>query len=150
MKIPRPKWVMLVQIRLGLQEYCFIMETRNIAVIIKKKAKERYYSNNQSLKEVALQAFSKEELEAIHFSKITCFEDVCSVLGLNYILEVGTWVTFRIETVDDEPKVYHKQVSSVDGAEQLIEYVLSQIKTDTYRFSVNLDWLKDALDSFVY
>lgn len=66
------------------------METRNIAITI-KKAKEWYYSSNQSLKEVALQAFSKEELEAIHFSKITCFEDVCSVLGLNYTKEINTY-----------------------------------------------------------
>ena len=64
---------MSVQIRLGLQKYYFIMETRNIAITI-KKAKEWYYSSNQSLKEVALQAFSKEELEAIHFSKITCLK----------------------------------------------------------------------------
>lgn len=48
---------MSVQIRLGLQKYYFIMETRNIAITI-KKAKEWYYSSNQSLKEVALQAFS--------------------------------------------------------------------------------------------
>lgn len=81
---------MSVQIRLGLQKYYFIMETRNIAITI-KKAKEWYYSSNQSLKEVALQAFSKEELEAIHFSKITCFEDVCSVLGLNYTKEINTY-----------------------------------------------------------
>lgn len=50
---------MSVQIRLGLQKYYFIMETRNIAITI-KKAKEWYYSSNQSLKEVALQAFSME------------------------------------------------------------------------------------------
>lgn len=69
---------MSVQIRLGLQKYYFIMETRNIAITI-KKAKEWYYSSNQSL------------LEAIHFSKITCFEDVCSVLGLNYTKEINTY-----------------------------------------------------------
>lgn len=66
------------------------METRNIAVTI-EKAKEWYYSSDQSLKEVALQAFSKEELEVTHFSKITCFEDVCSVLRLNYFEEFDTY-----------------------------------------------------------
>lgn len=65
------------------------METRNITITL-KKAKEWYNSGNQSLKEVALQAFSKKELEAVHFSQITCFKDVCFVLGLNYIEEVNT------------------------------------------------------------
>lgn len=40
-----------------------------------EKAKEWYNSDNESLKEVALQAFSKEELDTFDFTKIKTFED---------------------------------------------------------------------------
>ena len=47
---------------------------RNIAITL-EKAKEWYNSDNESLKEVALQAFSKEELDTFDFTKIKTFED---------------------------------------------------------------------------
>lgn len=47
---------------------------RNITITL-EKAREWYNSDNESLKEVALQAFSKEELDIFDFTKIKTFED---------------------------------------------------------------------------
>lgn len=55
---------------------------RNITVTL-EKAKEWYNSNNTSLREIALQAFSKEELTGFDFTKIKTFEDACNVLNLD-------------------------------------------------------------------
>lgn len=45
------------------------METRYVTVSL-EKAKEWYNSNNSSLKEIALQAFDKEELEQIDLKEV--------------------------------------------------------------------------------
>lgn len=58
------------------------METRNIAVTL-NKAREWYSSGDATLKEIALQAFSKNEL-AYSYKDITTFEKACEALGLNY------------------------------------------------------------------
>lgn len=47
---------------------------RTITITL-EKAKEWYNSDNESLKEIALQAFSKEELDTFDFTKIKTFED---------------------------------------------------------------------------
>lgn len=56
------------------------MKERNIAVTL-EKAKEWYNSDNESLREIALQAFSKEELDTFDFTKIKTFEDALNALG---------------------------------------------------------------------
>ena len=58
------------------------MEERNITVTL-NKAKEWYNSGNATLKEIALQAFDKDEL-TYNFKNITTFKKACEVLGLNY------------------------------------------------------------------
>lgn len=58
------------------------MEKRNITVTL-EKAKEWYNSNNESLKEIALQAFSRDEI-MLDFENITSFKAACDALGLNY------------------------------------------------------------------
>ena len=58
------------------------METRNISLTI-EKAKEFYNSGNDALMEVALQAFTKEELTTPKYTDIKTFEDDCKALGLN-------------------------------------------------------------------
>lgn len=58
------------------------MEERNVIITL-EKAREWYNSNNATLKEVALQAFDKDELE-YNFKEITTFKEACEVLGLNY------------------------------------------------------------------
>lgn len=59
------------------------MEKRNVEVSL-AKAREWYKSGNKALKEVALQAFTKEELEATDFKNITCFGDAIQALGLDF------------------------------------------------------------------
>lgn len=60
------------------------METRNITVTL-DKAKEWYNSGDATLKEIALQAFNKDEL-AYNFKNIKSFEDACTALGINYVI----------------------------------------------------------------
>lgn len=59
------------------------MEKRNVTVTL-EKAKEWYNSNNESLKEIALQAFNRDEL-TLSLENITSFKVACDVLGLNCI-----------------------------------------------------------------
>lgn len=56
------------------------MEERNITITL-NKAKEWFNSNNETLKELALQAFSEEELTTFDFTKIKTFEDALTALG---------------------------------------------------------------------
>lgn len=58
------------------------MEKRNITVNL-NKAKEWFNSGNATLKEIALQAFDKDEL-TYNFRNITTFKKACEALGLNY------------------------------------------------------------------
>ena len=60
------------------------MVKRNIAITL-DKAIELFNSNDESIKEIVLQAFSKEEL--MHdFRKITTFKKACEALNLTYYL----------------------------------------------------------------
>ena len=56
------------------------METRNVTLTL-QKAKELYNSGNDALKEVALQAFTQEELTT-KYTDIKTFEDACAAIGL--------------------------------------------------------------------
>lgn len=58
------------------------MEERNITVTL-DKAREWFNSGNATLRELALQAFSKKEL-ACNFKDITSFKKACNALNLNY------------------------------------------------------------------
>lgn len=58
------------------------MIKRNVSITL-EKAQEWYNSGNNSLKEIALQAFNENELK-FDFRKIKSLSDACSVLGLNY------------------------------------------------------------------
>ena len=58
------------------------MKERNVTVTI-DKAREWYNSENESLKEIALQAFNENELN-FDFRSIKSLSDACSVLDLNY------------------------------------------------------------------
>lgn len=58
------------------------METRNVTITL-EKAKEWYKGCNSSLKEIALQAFTKEELEEFNFKNIITFCDAMQALHLN-------------------------------------------------------------------
>lgn len=58
------------------------METRNVTLTL-DKAKEFYNSGNDALREVALQAFTENELKEVHYTDIKTFEDACKALGLS-------------------------------------------------------------------
>lgn len=58
------------------------MEKRNVTLTL-QKAKEFYNSSNTALMEVALLAFTKEELTIPEWQNINTFEDACKYLGLN-------------------------------------------------------------------
>ena len=68
---------------------------RNITITL-EKAREWYNSGNTSLKEVALQAFSKDELLP-SFKDITTFKKACEALGLNY--DNMFYITKNIATI---------------------------------------------------
>ena len=55
---------------------------KNISVTL-EKAREWFNSGNATLKELALQAFDKDEL-TYNFKNITTFKKACEALGLNY------------------------------------------------------------------
>lgn len=58
------------------------METRNVTITL-EKAREWFNSEDASLKEIALQAFNKDELTC-NFETITTFKKACKALGLSY------------------------------------------------------------------
>ena len=65
---------------------------RNVTITL-DKAIEWYKSGNATLKEIALQAFDKEELTAFDFTRIKTFEDACNTLSIdrkaaNYLVRV--------------------------------------------------------------
>ena len=57
------------------------MKERNITITL-NKAKEWFNSENATLKDIALQAFDKDEL-TFNFKRITTFKKACEALGLN-------------------------------------------------------------------
>lgn len=60
------------------------MEKRNLTVTL-DKAREWYNSENETLKKIALQAFSENELKFdFSFRSIKSLEDACKALDLNY------------------------------------------------------------------
>lgn len=59
------------------------MEKRNITITL-EKAVEWYNSGNDLLKEVALQAFSRDEL-LYNYRNIKSLSDACEVLGFDYV-----------------------------------------------------------------
>ena len=49
------------------------MEKRNVEITL-DTARKWYYGDNESLREVALQAFTKDDLEEKYWKRITSFE----------------------------------------------------------------------------
>ena len=58
------------------------MESRNVALTL-EKAKEFYNSGNAALKEVALQAFTQEELTTPKYTDIKTLKDAVKALGMD-------------------------------------------------------------------
>ena len=72
------------------------METRNITLTL-EKAKEFYNSGNDALKEVALQAFTKEELTNPEYTNIKTFEGACRAIGIVYRTDCDLNYLSRVE-----------------------------------------------------
>lgn len=58
------------------------MENKKLSLFI-EEARHLYNSNDEVMKDIALRAYSEDEL-SFDFSDIKTFEDACRVLGLNY------------------------------------------------------------------
>lgn len=76
------------------------MKERNVTVTL-DKAREWFNSGNATLREVALQAFNKDELMG-DFRRITTFKKACEVLGFDYT----TTVSEEVE-VNERIKNFH-------------------------------------------
>ena len=71
------------------------MKERNVTVTL-NKAKEWFNSGNATLKEIALQAFDKDEL-TYNFKNITTFKKACEALDLDY--DDMFYITKNIATI---------------------------------------------------
>ena len=81
------------------------MEMHKTINVSLNEAKEWFYSGNTTLKEIALQAFSKDEL-TYNFKDITTFKKACEVLGLNY--DDMFYITKNIATISKASAAMYK------------------------------------------
>jgi hypothetical protein len=103
------------------------MEERNIKLTL-EKAKEWYNSDSKELKEVALQAFTKEELTKEPWERIKTFEDACKSLGID-----------------------SSSLNLFGGFSQDIrDHLLAVYKLDTIRRALNGDWRPKLTEGKVY
>lgn len=104
------------------------MNTRNVTVTL-EKAKEWYNSGNATLKEVALQAFTKEELTIPDWQNIKTFEDACKAAN---IYDIHLSLCF----------------SGKGGGEY--EHLVAINKTDIICKALNGDWKPSLISGSVY
>ena len=106
------------------------MKERNVTVTL-NKAKEWFNSGNATLKEIALQAFDKDEL-TYNFKNITTFKKACEALGLNY----------------DDMFYITKTIATISKASA------AMFKLNIIRKALNLgqdlNLTKDPKDSYIY
>ena len=103
------------------------METRNVTLTL-ENAKECYYSGSADLKEVALQAFTKEELTIPKWQNIKTFEDAYRTLGM------------------DLP--YLKVDPSVGNS--IADHLYAICKLDIIRRALNGNWKPSLVEGRVY
>lgn len=109
------------------------MESRNVTLTL-EKAKEFYNSGNSALKEIALQAYTKEELTTPRFTDIKTFEQAVIALGMcPYAVEVD------MNNIGDP------------GLELGVAMHLKAIyKLDIIRKALNRDWNPSLVEGSVY
>lgn len=108
------------------------METRNVTLTL-EKAKEFYNSGNAALKEVALQAFTKEELTTTKYTDIKTFEDACKALGMEM-----RFVEYDLN-----------ELSGLEGG--LGEHLKAIYKLDIIRKALNgADWKPKMTEDEIY
>lgn len=106
------------------------MKERNVTVTF-NKAKEWFNSGNATLREIALQAFDKDEL-TYNFKNITTFKKACEALGLNY--DDMFYITENIATISKASAAMFKL--------NIIRKALN--------FGQDLYLTKDPEDSYIY
>lgn len=106
------------------------MKERNVTVTL-EKAKEWYNSGNATLKEIALQAFNKEEL-IYNFKNIKTLKNACEALGLDYSI---------ISIVAKDIATFSKASAAM--------FKLNIIRK-ALNLSQNLHLTKDLEDSYIY
>lgn len=105
------------------------MESRNIALTL-EKAKEWYNSGSSDLKEVALQAYTENELKTVHFSEIKSFEDAKRALGMN---------------PDDMMNVYTPHKTG-----NINNHLIAIYRLDIIRKALNMGWNPSFVEGKVY
>ena len=129
------------------------METRNVTLTL-QKAKEFYNSGNDALKEIALQAFTKEELTAPKYTDIKTFEDACQALGLNM-----DFVNFAICNMENIEGGFGKHLRAIykldiirkalNGADWNPKMVEGDIYYGWVRFYKNIPSNKKIIGNFI-
>ena len=104
------------------------METRNVTLTL-EKAKEFYNSGNTALKEVALQAFTKEELTIPKWQNIKTFEDALHALGMYRV--------FDQYPSNIRERAYFNHIDAIS-------------KIDIIRKALNGDWKPSLVEGKVY
>ena len=107
------------------------MESRNISLTL-EKAKEFYNSGNAALKEVALQAYTKDELEILEWQNIKTFKDACKALHLDI-----NYVNSDIESL--------LETNYISGGHLIAIY-----KLDIIRKALNGNWKPSLVQGSVY
>lgn len=110
------------------------METRNLTVTL-EKAKEWYNSGNELLKEVALQAFSKEELTVFDFTRIKTFED--ALTALEYPESTKVYIRNTINDIS-----MYSKASAAMAQLNIVRKALN--------LGQNLHLVKNPKDSYIY
>ena len=107
------------------------METHKMIGVTLDEAREWFNSGNATLKEIALKAFSKDEL-IYNFKDITTFKKACKALGLNY--DDMFYITKNITTISKASAAMFKL--------NIIRKALN--------FGQGLYLTKDPEDSYIY
>lgn len=108
------------------------MEERNITVTL-NKAREWFNNGNVALKEVALQAFSENELK-FNFRNITSFKKACEVLDIDY---------------DDINSVIGEAIMYGCGKSSAAKLKLNIIRK-ALNLGYDLQFTKNPEDSYIY
>ena len=99
------------------------MEKRNVEITL-DTARKWYYGDNESLKEVALQAFTKDELEEKHWRNITTIKDAVDYLKKkemcrNLIIEYAYAKLYSYQSYITKVLEYQIVVAALTNSEEL-------------------------------
>lgn len=110
------------------------MESRNIALTL-EKAREWYNSGSSDLKEVALQAYTAEELTIPEWKNIKTFEDACYELAMHPY----TVINRNIRAIEE---------SGIEDS--MKKHLIAVYKLDIIRKALNRGWKPKMTDGTIY